>query len=93
LLLHTSLIMRLLASTDCQYFSSLPTSVSTSMPVGYLTCKQSACLTYSHFPVANFCVEDGGIHGETFSEMLIDWQRAKRLALNVSTYLWPILVN
>jgi hypothetical protein len=29
---------------------------------------------------ADFCVEDGEIDTEMFSEMLIDWQRAKRLA-------------
>ena len=35
---------------------------------------------------ADFCLEDGEIDREMFSEMLIDWQRAKRLALNESTY-------
>ena len=29
---------------------------------------------------ADFCLEDGEIDREMFSEMLIDWQRAKRLA-------------
>lgn len=38
------------------------------------------------FSMANFCVGDSEVDRETFSEMLIDWQRAKRLALRESTY-------
>jgi len=30
--------------------------------------------------MADFCVGAGEVNGETCSEMLIDWQRAKRLA-------------
>jgi hypothetical protein len=37
-------------------------------------------------PVPDFYEEHTEIDTEMFSEMLIDWQRAKRLALNESTY-------
>ena len=87
MLLHTSpsIIMHLRASTAGQYF--FLSSIRLNVHVCRLSNMRAIGMpNIQTFSVADFCVEDGEIRRETFSEMLIDWQRAKRLALSESTY-------